>query len=119
MIITKDYEICQDTQTNTYRIISYEAPLCPSCGVLMSGYDTRRRHCIDHAGVKQWYRLRRLQCPTCRRVHLELPDFMQPSKHYEAQLIRDTVTGVEQACPAEDSTIRRWKNHPHTLPRKK
>ncbi|MBR6651254.1 MAG: hypothetical protein IKL36_07595 [Clostridia bacterium] len=119
MIIIEDYAIEKDLLTNTYKIISQEAPLCPSCGILMSGYDTRKRHCIDLSGDKKWYTLRRVQCPLCHSVHLELPDFMHPSKHYAAQVIIDTIAGREQACPADNSTIRRWKTHPHTLPRKK
>ncbi len=117
MIITKHYEIMK-YDSNAYSIKSLEAAFCPACKVLMSGYDTRRRHCIERDGTYRWYLLRRLRCPECKRIHLEMPDFMEPKKHYNAQLIRDTVSGIEVSCPAEDSTIRRWKNNPPGLPRK-
>lgn len=118
MIIIKKYTVQKLDAKDTYKVLSNEAPVCPSCGILMSGYDSRKRHCIDRSGEKSWYLLRRLRCPGCRRLHLELPDFMIPVKHYEAHLIHDTIAGTEDACPAEDSTIRRWKKHPPGLPRK-
>ncbi|HOW23609.1 MAG TPA: DUF6431 domain-containing protein [Sedimentibacter sp.] len=53
-----------------------------------------------------WYRLHRLKCPGCGKLHLELPDFMAPKKHYEARLIEDVMAGRSDSCPADDSTIR-------------
>ena len=72
------------------------------------GYHVRR-HAIDSAGVSHWYLLRRWRCPACQSFHLELPDFMAPRRHYEAETIRDVQIGDGESCPADDSTIRRWK----------
>ena len=118
MILTQKYTILPYEDGMCFIIKSHSAPLCPLCGVLMSGYDTRPRHCVGSDGVSRWFRLRRLRCPTCQKLHLELPDFMVPNKHYEAQVIADTISGSDNICPAENSTIRRWKNHPPDLPRK-
>lgn len=62
--------------------------------------------------------LRRLRCSHCGRLHLEIPDVMQPQKHYAAEVIRKVEAGELGSCPADDSTIRRWKkeNHPPDLP---
>lgn len=108
MIIAKNYDISERADGRVV-IKNHDAPLCPSCGVLMSGYDTRLRHCIGSDGTSRWYSLRRMRCPSCEHLHLELPDFMEPKKHYGSQVIRDTLAGIEKGCPAEDSTIRRWR----------
>lgn len=118
MIIAENYIVYSEQSGDIFRIRNKEAPLCPGCGSLLSGYDTRLRHCIGSDGLQKWFRLRRMKCPTCKRLHLEIPSFMEPSKHYESELIRRTVSGAGDDCPADDSTIRRWKNHPPGLPRK-
>lgn len=118
MIIAKRYTVMRCEGGEHFKIKNQNAPLCPVCSVLMSGYDTRLRHCIGVDGVPRWFKLRRLRCPSCRKLHLELPDFMERNKHYEAQLIAETIAGIERACPAEDSTIRRWKKSPPGLPPK-
>lgn len=110
MIIATQYTIEYDEARGAYRIHNLKAPFCPDCGLLLSGYDTRRRHVIDGTGAARWFLLRRLHCPSCDKLHLELPDFMQAKKHYEAALIEDVLTGRSESCPADDSTIRRWKN---------
>ena len=110
MIIATRYTVELDEARGAYRIRSLQTPLCPDCGLLLSGYDTRRRHVIDDTGAARWFLLRRLRCSSCGKLHLEIPDFMQARKHYEAQLIRDVLAGRSESCPADDSTIRRWKN---------
>jgi len=96
-------------------------PYCPDCGQLLSGYDTRARKAIDCAGVAHWYSLRRLKCLDCNKLHLELPDFMMAHKHYNAQTIKDIIENNSESCPADNSTIWRWRqesreeNHPPTL----
>jgi len=109
MIIATRYTVDYDETRDAYKIRNMESPFCPDCGTLLSGYDTRRRHVIDGLGIVSWYLLRRLRCPSCQKLHLELPDFMQPKKHYETQLIKDALDGSSDSCPADNSTIRRWK----------
>ncbi len=118
MIIATRYTTEYDEARGTYKIRNMEAPVCPDCGLLLSGYDTRARHVIDNSGEVRWFLLRRLRCNGCCKLHLELPDFMQPKKHYEAQLINDVLAGRSDFCPADDSTIRRWKRakNPPGLP---
>ncbi len=109
MITATRYTVEYDEARSVYRIRNMEAPVCPQCGLLLSGYDTKKRHVIDSSGAVRWFLLRRLSCPGCGKLHIELPDFMQPKKHYEAQLIKDVLAGHSDSCPADDSTIRRWK----------
>lgn len=98
------------TQDGAKVIHSLEDPTCPVCGEKLVWYD-RRRTLLNDRGESSVYLLRRLRCAQCRRLHLEAPDFIQPQKHYAAQLIADTVSGVVKCCPADDSTIRRWKRN--------
>ena len=39
MIFTYKYTLEYDPRKDAHRVHSTEAPLCPSCGFLMSGYD--------------------------------------------------------------------------------
>lgn len=110
MIVINRYAIEYDKARAAYRIISARPSICPDCGQVLSGYDTRKRHAIDGSGAVRWFLLRRLRCSGCGKIHLELPDFIQPQKHYESQVIRETLTGLSDHCPADDSTIWRWRN---------
>lgn len=117
MVTVEDYTVEKLPNANAYRIQAKAPPICPACGALLSGYDTRTRHVVDGSGQAFTFQLRRLRCPACRRLHLELPDFMRPHKHYSASVIQAVETGDDISCPADDSTIRRWrKNHPPVLP---
>ena len=108
MIITHHYEIVFDDEKKMYRIKNKQAPLCPDCGILMSGYNSRRRSVIGADGNSYEFLLRRLKCPSCKRLHIELPDICAPRKHYSADVIRRARNGDIESCPAENSTIRRW-----------
>lgn len=118
MVTATHYTVKKLEDGGEYRIQNHNAPLCPVCGTLLSGYDTRARHIISGDGRPVWFRLRRLRCPVCHCLHLEVPDFMQANKHYTANMIAAVIAGGAGSCPADDSTIRRWKNedHPPSLP---
>lgn len=109
MIITTRYSVEYDEEKELYTIRSSDAPICPDCELLMSGYDTRRRHVIDRDGCSRWYSLRRFRCLSCKKLHLQIPDFIQKNKHYEKSVIQEARVGQFSDCPAEDSTIRRWR----------
>jgi hypothetical protein len=109
MIIAIRYTVDYDEARDVYKIRNMNAPVCPDCGQLLTGYDSRRRHVVESSGEVRWFRLRRLKCNYCKKLHLELPDFMVPKKHYDARVIEDVLSGQSHSCPADDSTIRRWK----------
>lgn len=109
MIIAYDYLIEQDHKTAAYRVKGKQAVYCPDCRHLLSGYDTRKRVVIGDDGKPVAFLLRRLRCPKCAKLHLEIPDFISPHKHYSAETIRQAIRGRGGSCPADDSTIRRWK----------
>lgn len=99
-------------------MLNRDIPLCPLCGAVMVGYDTRKRKSIDGSGERKTLLLRRLRCPQCGVLHLEIPEFLLPHKHYNREVINAVLSGECSSCPADDSTIRRWKNqnHPPVLP---
>ncbi|MFV0518484.1 MAG: DUF6431 domain-containing protein [Aminipila sp.] len=117
MVLTDNYTIEYDEKRDRYKVKNLTAPICPDCGQLLSGYDTRLRHVVNDMGVSQWFVLRRLRCTSCKKLHLEAPDFIEPKKHYKKDMITDVVAGNNDFCPADNATIRRWrKNHPPGLP---
>lgn len=108
VVLVTEYRLEYDARAREYKIRSTRSPLCPGCGCLLSGYDTRARKIIDSDGETYTFRLRRLRCPRCRALHLEIPDLIRPHKHYSAETIRQALQDGS-SCPADDSTIRRWK----------
>jgi hypothetical protein len=112
MIVATRYAIEKDS--HVWRVHNLDAPICPVCGALCSGYDTRKRHSIDSAGCIRWFALRRLLCPSCGKLHTEIPVFMRPRKRYAADVIEAVIEGRGADCPADDRTMRRWRreNHP-------
>lgn len=115
MIIISRYVLRQEK--DDFRVINRDLPRCPRCNTIMVGYDTRKRQLIDESGKHNSYLLRRLKCPMCDVLHLEIPDFIVPHKHYNKAVISSVQRGNDYNCPADDSTIRRWKqNHPPILP---
>ena len=57
--------------------------------------------------------VRRLRCRGCKKISHELPDMVIPYKRYESDTIasglREDVPLEADCCPAEGSTISRWK----------
>ena len=47
-------------------------------------------------------------CQSCSKIHSELPNFIQPFKHYGSEVIEPVLDEVSDQCPAENSTIKRW-----------
>jgi hypothetical protein len=90
-------------------IRSKELSSCPICNSSMKVRDSRERHVILQDGTRRTYRLRRLRCIGCRRIHTELPATMLPFKHYEASAIETTIDQSRSDCPADNSTLSRWR----------
>jgi len=93
-------------------IKSKESSVCPICSGALKVRDTKQRKLIctvDEIVVKR-YRLRRLLCKSCGKLHIELPDCMQPYKHYEADAIQAEIDGSQENPHADDNTLKRWRN---------
>ena len=106
MIILTSYEVKK--RNGIYYVTPNEPPVCPTCRHSMTVRDSKRRQVIVGNGIVHTYRLRRLRCPHCKVIHLELPDIFVPYKRYSRQVIRMAIAGSVTGCPAENSTIYRW-----------
>lgn len=116
VIVVSRYSIKYDSQRGVYVVRGVDdIPPCPGCGARLRLFGHRLRHVIDGAGIVRWYELRRLRCDACRSVHLELPAFIAAGKYYDARTIKRVAEGILDDCPAEDSTIRRWKQKKENL----
>ena len=109
MLVATHYTVSLDIGKGVYVVRNKAAPMCPECGVLMSGYDHRKRKAIGAAGKPRIFLIRRLRCPVCRQIHAEIPDSLIPYKHYASEVIKTVQQGDDSLCPADDSPIRRWK----------
>lgn len=110
MIILSNYRI--RTRGEIYYVVSQENSVCPKCSGPLIVRDSKRRQLITVTGEVHPFLLRRLKCRQCNSLHLELPDFFVPHKHYSRDVINMALNGAMAACPAENSTIYRWnKEH--------
>lgn len=115
MIISKKY-----TKRYTYKhefiIDSRDKKVCPLCCGSLFVRDSRRRKVKEVDGKVAVYRLRRFKCKQCGKLHTEIPDCIVPYKRYSAKVIETELTDAnKQSCPAEKSTIRRWKKFLSTV----
>ena len=67
---------------------------CPCCGEPMNFRDSRKRIRRKEGGCTEHLMVRRLQCPQCRKLHVELPDCLIPHKHYDAEVISGVIEGI-------------------------
>ena len=100
MLVATHYTVSLDIGKGVYVVRNKDAPMCPECGVLMSGYDHRKRKVIGADGKPRIFLIRRLRCSVCRQI---------PYKHYASEVIKAVQQRDSSLCPADDSTIRRWK----------
>lgn len=93
---------------------SCDHPACPCCGESMNYRDSRKRIRRKEGGCIEHLLVRRLWCPKCRKLHVELPDCLVPHKHYDAEVISGVIEGVvtPDDLDSEDRpcamTMRRW-----------
>jgi len=112
MIIVPKFEIKYNEKTEIYTIISMVASKCPKCGGSVYHRDNKFRSSKKLCGEVRRFKLRRLLCDNCTKLHTEIPDIIQPFKHYDSETIQSVIDGGEKAmdCVADDSTINRWKS---------
>jgi phage FluMu protein Com len=68
------------------------------------------RHYRDEEGEKVWFRIRRLRCKECGKLHRELPDILLPYKHYRCEIIEETLDEKEEAPGPDARTLQRWRD---------
>jgi len=84
---------------------------CPYCQSELVYRDSIKRKLKDTVGAIAQYILRRLKCQGCSSLHREIPDNIQPYKHYDSQTIQSVIEGSKEGklCEADYTTMRRWK----------
>lgn len=96
-----------------FYVKSREISYCPYCEGSFKVIGSRRRVLFQQDGTTQPLVIRRLQCTECHRISHELPDKIIPYKRYESDVISEALseetTLENDCCPAEHSTIKRWK----------
>ena len=96
-------------------MIRHNKLICPYCGGNLKYYDSVSRIVRTKNGATQWITIRRLRCPLCGSIHRELPEFLFPNKHYEAEVIRGVLEGIitHNTLGFEDYpceiTMKRWR----------
>ena len=102
MILVENYNLSKDE--NGRIAIKHPPPAkCPQCGKWMWSDGCKERRAKNSRGEAEVYRLRRLRCKRCGKVHIEIPTCIIPYKRYNAESIENP-----DVCSADESTIRRW-----------
>lgn len=112
MIIVSLFELIHNIDTGIYTIITLLPIYCPLCGGAVYYRDRKTRDVKRLNGEVWHFRLRRMLCEVCEKLHTEIPELIQPYKHYDSETIQSIIDGNEdaKACGADDSTIQRWKS---------
>lgn len=89
---------------------SAEQHICPVCEHDLFVIGSRGRKGRKPTGEQITYRIRRLRCKGCGRIHHELPDLLIPYKHYEAECLESVLSqGQSSDVATDESTLYRWK----------
>lgn len=88
---------------------------CPICGEPLAYRDSCKRKMLLEGREQRTYLIRRLKCPSCGRIHRELPDILLPFKQYAAEIIAGVLDGIVTSNDEDDwdypceMTMLRWK----------
>jgi len=110
MVIVSSFTTRYNIEKKCFEVISEEESRCPYCGGALRYRNSRERGLLNELQEKTLYLLRRLWCEGCSHLHTEIPVIIQPYRHYASSVIQDVLEGGGDACTADDSTIRRWRN---------
>lgn len=83
MVTISDFELRTSAKDGRTRAINRgKEPVCPDCGKTLEYRDERPRVYKKDAGERKIIFVRRLFCRQCRKLHVELPDFLEKNKQY-------------------------------------
>jgi hypothetical protein len=110
MFIVSRFALSHNEITGEYTVDAAESVSCPLCNGGLKYRNKKKRGSIDMAGSVTLFLLRRFRRRICGKLHTEVPNVIQPFKHYDSATIQAVLHGDEEAdtCAADDSTIRRW-----------
>jgi len=112
MISVSSFELEYNKVKKYFSIKSMEILICSLCGGGVEYRDSVFRYVKNMLSETRRFLLRRLRCQICGKLHRELPDIIQPFKHYESDVIQSVIDDSEDAkkCGADNRTMRRWKS---------
>ena len=112
MVSVSSFNIKYNEEKQFFSINSTETVNCPYDAGELVYRDSVFRNVKNLFSEVRRFLLRRLLCQICGKLHRELPDIIQPYKHYESEVIQSVIDGSKDAekCGADNSTIRRWKS---------
>lgn len=67
--------------------------VCPVCGGKLKYYDQVPRIVRTKNRLTMYFRMRRLKCTSCERVHREIPGFIYPYKQYDLEVMKGVLEG--------------------------
>ena len=90
--------------------VNHDKPLCPICKKEMKVRDSYKRKVKDASGTPHYFRLRRLFCANCQRIHAEIPDIITAFRQYNTETIKGVISGDLDNFTGDYSTVYRWKH---------
>jgi hypothetical protein len=111
MVIVSSFSLVYNNLCGIFTITAVNESCCPLCNGELVYRDSKSRKVKNIFGEIRNFLLRRLRCTGCKKLHTELPDIIQPYKHYDSDAIQSILVGSMErsVCAADDSTIGRWK----------
>lgn len=82
---------------------------CPICGERLYHYDSRKRSARTDEDKYYDFILRRLRCTGCKKIHLELPDFLLPNQRCFKSVIERALQNKPVAVVKDPRTPQRWR----------
>jgi len=83
---------------------------CPICGANQVVLGRRIRSAILPDANNQRYKIRRLRCSGCRKIHHELPDCLVPYKRHCTEIIENVIKDKLEDVPCEPNVIQKIKS---------
>ena len=100
------------TLLQVFFVRSLEPFFCPCCQFSEKKViGSRNRSIIESDSNVIIFRIRRLRCKACQKIHHELPDKVLPYKRHEVKSIEEVLDETPLlSITADGPTIRRWKS---------
>lgn len=90
-------------------VVVPDEPVRCGCGGEVVKRGSKGRYIINNEGVRNRYILKRVYCPACDRLHMVVPDFIEPYKQYDKNVIDSVRNGTNDYAVADNATLYRWK----------
>ena len=106
MIKIKNYHLYKKKDSF---VVEPDEPIRCSCGDKVIKRGSKGRYIINNEGVRNRYILKRVYCPACNKLHMVVPDFIEPYKHYDKNVIDGVRNYTNKCSTADNATLYRWK----------